>query len=206
MIKERWEHFPNSRRRLYTESDDDDPMASRYQRLHQRYVPKDGDLNFILQTPPLSSSSSSSVSDENRRNRQSPLSLSRYHSTKAEERQHVANHEPVRLPPYLLPSSTHLDSDRLSNSSSRSSGSRRVTFSADTVDNENSAPSSTSGRNSSSPSAVSVNSQELKLGPQFLSIGYHLYANNDTKQGGGGGYYPYNLQMLSQLPRYRSMF
>ena len=199
MIKERWEQFPNSRQRVHTESDDDDPMASRYQRLHQRYVPKDGDLNFILQTPPLSSSSS--VSDESRRNRQSPLS--RYHSTRAEERQHVASNEPVRLPPYLLPSSAHLDSDRVSNSSSRSSGSRRVTFSADTVDNENSAPSSTSGRNPPSQSAVPY-SQELKLGPQFLSIGYHLYANNDKQAAGGGGYYPYNLQMLSQLPRYKS--
>ena len=178
MIKERWEQ--SARRRLLSENDDD----SRYQRL----VPKNGDLNFILQTPPPVGSSSSG-SDSNRR--QHYPHQSQLQSPIIEDRQHHI--------PYLLPSSGQFDSDRLSNSSSRSSGSRRVTFSADTVDNENSSPSSTSSR-----------SQELKLGPQYLSIGYHLYANKDNwQQGGegggvGGGFYPYNLQMHSQplQPRY----
>ena len=65
--------------------------------------------------------------------------------------------------------------DRLSNSSSRSSGSRRVTFSADTVDNE---PSTKSTMSNSSRS--STHSRELKLNAQYLPRYQHPIPNEYT--------------------------
>lgn len=197
LMKERWEK--NSRRRLLVESDDDDIKT--YHTLDQRYVPQNGDLNF------------SSGLHRNGDNGFLPFSyLSGIQSkTIAEE---VANDETrssrLVVPQHQVYGDPYDEQDRLSNSSSRSSGSRRVTFSADTVDNEQSSKaSSSSGSISGNGSNNDKNKtfhhqtiiQELKLNPQYLP---HRYQHSQLVSVGVdrnrlAGYYSHNLQAHNEL-------
>ncbi len=185
MMKERWEQ--NSKRRLLVNdaSDEDDPVAAAVRdnnRLDHRYIPRNGDLNFIA----LPS-----------RHAGAPPAFSWAHSQRQEfgERANPSSRLEV------FPSrGQYLEPDQLSNSSSRSSGSRRVTFSADTVDNENSTKSCGSSSSDSSVPSSST-SPELKLSPQYLTQQQQRYID-PTNKSRLAGYYACNLQIHSEIPSY----
>lgn len=174
-MKERWEKQA-ARRRLLTNdaSDEEEPglVIPDYQKLDYRYIPRNGDINYITVPSRLYAGLPPAFS----------------FAAGINPAQHFT--EPTLLE---LPSSrqySHLDVDRLSNSSSRSSGSRRVTFSADTVDNEN----STKSCSSSGGEPVG----ELKLNPQYLPS--QRYVNgSELNTGRLSSYYTYNLQIHSEL-------
>ena len=208
MMKERWDK--SSRRRLLTESDDDDP-AFLNRRLDHVYVPQNGDVNF-------------SAGPRNNSNGDVPFSYLAgvYHPATITE-EVTANDSQVhavivpsdRMPP--LSRYDPFEQDRLSNSSSRSSGSRRVTFSADTVDNEQSTKSTNSTASGSSAGSITGSTasdkttsnhcpnimEELKLNPHYLPHRYQPSSAGDVVCSGGrlAGYYSYNLQ--AQLDNYK---
>ena len=217
MMKERWDK--SSRRRLLTESDDDDPcavMTIGNRRLDHVYVPQNGDVNFSIgQLNPRYNNHSASGE---------PFSYLAgiYHPATITEEVTVNESQVCAV---IVPSSNNrmsnhcdpFEQDRLSNSSSRSSGSRRVTFSADTVDNEHSTKSSTTNSISSSRSSDknslsnSVNIiEELKLNPHYLphryqqpqpSVNSSVVDVVGTSSSRLAGYYSYNLQ--AQLDNYK---
>lgn len=239
MMKERWDK--HSRRQLLTESDDDDAaVASLFnRRLDQLYVPENGDVNFCVghQQPQMA------INDRRINGGQlcpgaSPFSYlaGTYHPTTITEEPTATSDDnevlvgvtPNRMcMPYARQTSyaDPFEHDRLSNSSSRSSGSgsRRVTFSADTVDNEQSTKSTISTGSASSSSSVASMSgsttasekdktchrcpdiiEELKLNPHYLPHRYQQQpapsVNADARSGRLAGYYSYNLQ--AQLDNY----
>jgi hypothetical protein len=151
-----------------------------------------------------------------------------YHPSAIGEEVMAANENQVR--PVIVASNrmpSHYDpfeQDRLSNSSSRSSGSRRVTFSADTVDNEQSTKSTNSIASGGSSSAGSLSGssiasdkisshhcpnimEELQLNPHYLPHRYQPpppSVSSDVLFSGStrlAGYYSYNLQ--AQLDNYK---
>ena len=208
LMRERWEK--SSRRRLLVESDEDD-ATTLYRGLDHLYVPQNGDGNYSAAGQLLyRTNGDRSVSRESVGS--SPFSyLAGVHQAAILE-ETVADGRLPHRPSIYGDSFEH---DRLSNSSSRSSGSRRVTFSADTVDNEQSTRE-TSSSNSSGSSSGSVNggdrnktrhhlqpiAQELKLNPQYLP---HRYQQPKSVSGASdrsrlAGYYSYNLQTLNELP------
>jgi hypothetical protein len=210
MMKERWDK--SSRRRLLTESDDDDP-AFLTRRLDHVYVPQNGDVNFSVQPR-----NNSNVGDL-------PFSYLAgvYHPATITE-EVTANDSQVHaviVPSDRMPLSHYdpFEQDRQSNSSSRSSGSRRVTFSADTVDNEQSTKSTNSTASGSSAGSITGSTasdkttsnhcpnimEELKLNPHYLPHRYQPASGtaSDVLCSGGrlAGYYSYNLQ--AQLDNYK---
>lgn len=226
LMKERWDK--NSRRQLLTESDDEDPALNR--RLDQVYVPENGDLNFSV----CNKQPHVNVNDRRKNGVElcpSPFSYlaGTYHPTTiAEEVTTTDNEVLVAVTPNRMCMPSHQTSyadpfehDRLSNSSSRSSGSRRVTFSADTVDNEQSTKSTISTGSVSSVGSISGSIaidiqktsnhcpdiiEELKLNPHYLPHRYQqqsapsVNAGVETRSGRLAGYYSYNLQ--AQLDNY----
>ncbi|XP_057371159.1 uncharacterized protein LOC130692103 [Daphnia carinata] len=231
MMKERWDK--SSRSQLLTESDDDDPFFNR--RLDQVYVPENGDVNFSVgnKQPQMTINDRRINGGELYCPGASPFSYlaGMYHPTTITEEATTNDNEVlVAVTPNRMCMPSHQTSygdpfehDRLSNSSSRSSGSRRVTFSADTVDNEQSTKSSisTASANSSvgsiSGSTTSDNHktsnhcpdiiEELKLNPHYLPHRYQqqqsassVNAGVDARSGRLVGYYSYNLQ--AQLDNY----
>lgn len=171
-----------------------------YQRLDQRYVPRNGDANY----------SASRRTDPSLNGSMAPFSYLAGHHVSAlrgnqqwdEDRLHDFHH-------CEIPTGDRgpLEHDRQSNSSSRSSGSssRRVTFSADTVDNEpsNQSSGSTAVASQESSSAGSSPAPELALDPHYLPYRYHLPgsmgANHPAlvENGRLAGYYTYNLKSHS---------
>ena len=218
MMKERWDK--SSRRRLLTESDDDDPcavMTIGNRRLDHVYVPQNGDVNFSM-GPLNPRNNNHSAAGE-------PFSYLAgiYHPATITEEVTVNESQVCAV---ILPSSNNrmsnhydpFEQDRLSNSSSRSSGSRRVTFSADTVDNEHSTKSSTTNSITSSSRSSDKNSlsnsvdiiEELKLNPHYLphryqqpqpSVNSSVVDVVGTSSSRLAGYYSYNLQ--AQLDNYK---
>ncbi|XP_046447402.1 serine-rich adhesin for platelets-like [Daphnia pulex] len=211
MMKERWDK--SSRRRLLTESDDDDP-AFLTRRLDHVYIPQNGDVNFSVQPR-----NNSNVGDL-------PFSYLAgvYHPATITE-EVTANDSQVHaviVPSDRMPLSHYdpFEQDRQSNSSSRSSGSRRVTFSADTVDNEQSTKSTNSTASGSSAGSITGSTasdkttsnhcpnimEELKLNPHYLPHRYQPASGSasDVLCSGGrlAGYYSYNLQ--AQLDNYNA--
>lgn len=187
-----------------------------YQRLDQRYVPRNGDANYAAPSRRGDPSLSGPVPFSYLAGLQYPISSVRgnpdqqQHWTVEEDRLREFHHDPVGGDERGRRES--LEHDRQSNSSSRSSGSRRVTFSADTVDNEpsNQSTSSTTVASQepssagSSPTLPRV-SPELPLDPHHLPYRYHLAPpalmganlHAPAERGRLAGYYTYNLKSHS---------
>ena len=135
-----------------------DPVL-RYQTLNHEYVPRNGDLNF----------QSSTLGSRNTKTFSTSADVRVVKVTEVGKRQLGA---PLRM------NQLHFETDSLRSSSrSSSSSARRVTFSADTVDNEPSIRSSISSIASYS---------ELKLNPQDL-----IQKNSPTAD--PTGYYTYKI-------------
>ncbi|KAI9563978.1 hypothetical protein GHT06_007716 [Daphnia sinensis] len=222
MMKERWDK--TSRRQLLTESDDDDPASFFNRRLDQLYVPENGDVNFSVGHKHQMTINDRRIhGGDAAASSSSPFSYlaGMYHPTTITEEATTNDNEVlVAVTPNRMCMPSHQTSygdpfehDRLSNSSSRSSGSRRVTFSADTVDNEQSTKSSISTASGNSISVGSTSAsdhhktsnhhcpdiiEELKLNPHYLP---HRYQQQpDGRSARLAGYYSYNLQ--AQLDNY----
>lgn len=208
LMKERWEK--NSRRRLLTENEDDDP-TSNYRTLDHLYVPQNGDVNFSTGQLLFRVNSERTIRGESSLSPFSYLAGIQSNSSSTAE-ESGANDEirmtvPNRLSvPCQQVYGDPFEQDRQSNSSSRSSGSRRVTFSADTVDNEHGSKTSSStgsvsgGSDRNKPIHHQTIIEELKLNPQYLPHRYQhpeQLANVDRSR--LAGYYSHNLQAHNEL-------
>lgn len=204
LMKERWEK--DSRRRLLTEREDDDWMATSNRKLDQLYVPQNGDVNFSAHQSQGSSYWNRGVEIG------TPFSYLAGIQPMNAERIHPEAHTILGTDP--------LEQDRISNSSSGSGGSRRVTFSADTVDNEHGSKatiSSVSGSVIESLSGSLAGSSpdrnktfehqtivhELKLNPHYLPHRYQWHPQLANTYRGDrsrlAGYYSHNLQAHHSL-------
>ena len=208
--KNLWNSLVGNKRHLIFNREPEDTPVLHYETLDQKYVPRNGDLNFG-NSPADGRKALATFSSLTELRLMQSLSSVTSESRPFEVTLPPFRHSPFPQYPFRPDGGLEFERDRLSNASLRSyssSSGRRVTFSADTVDNEQS--SGRSSRSSISSSSIASFSELKLLNPLDLlqqypaaedKINAPLQTLVSSPQSihsldGTHGYYAYNLHMV----------